>query len=78
MLEPALPIVSPVGTGRSKDVIRGLSAAAAGHILANHSWIPRNVFLQERHHSLHSQISRSSRIPALNDRDSFSPIKIGL
>jgi hypothetical protein len=65
----------PVRTSGSVDVIGGLAASPAGHILADEGRVPRSVFLQERDHSSYPHISCAAGIPALNDADGFSLIK---
>src|SRR5687767_4367270 len=63
-----------VRLGRTKKIVGRFTAAAAGHELHDDFGITRNIFLQERHQSSDSKISRTTRIPALNDGDRL-PLK---
>src|SRR4029453_10585071 len=74
--EPGISDHQAVRPSGSIDMICGLSASTAGHILAHDIRVSRRIFLQEWDHCSYPHVSRTARVPTLDDGNGLSFEKI--
>ncbi len=64
-----------IGTGRSIDVVCGLSTAAAGHVLDDDGRVPWDMFAQRGDHRSYAQVGSAAGVGAGDHGDRLVLIK---